>query len=60
MVNNADESLFEFYLMDIPNHKACLERSQIYSNVRVSHVDKLNMDSLAHLLELSLSKSIRH
>jgi hypothetical protein len=26
--------------MDIPNHKPRLERSQVYSNVRVSHVDE--------------------
>ena len=32
--------LFEFDLMNIPPHKPRLERSQFYSNVRVSHVDE--------------------
>jgi hypothetical protein len=40
LVNNVDELSFEFDIMDIPNHKPRLERSQIYSNVRVSHVDE--------------------
>jgi hypothetical protein len=40
LVNNPDESLFEFDVMDIPIHKPRLERSQIYLNVRVSHVDE--------------------
>jgi hypothetical protein len=40
LVNNVDEPLFEFDVMDIPIHKPRLERSQIYSNVRVSHVDE--------------------
>ncbi|CAF3096945.1 unnamed protein product, partial [Rotaria sp. Silwood2] len=34
------ESLFEFDIENIPKHKARLERCQVYSNVRVSHVDE--------------------
>ncbi|CAF5114145.1 unnamed protein product, partial [Rotaria sp. Silwood1] len=39
-INNVDESLFEFDIIDIPVHKPRIERSQIYRNVRVSHVDE--------------------
>ncbi|CAF1311048.1 unnamed protein product [Adineta steineri] len=37
---NNDDTIFEFDIMDIPIHKPRLERSQIYRNVRVSHVDE--------------------
>ncbi|CAF3610671.1 unnamed protein product [Rotaria sp. Silwood2] len=32
-INNRDDSLFEFDIIDIPVHKPRLERSQIYSNI---------------------------
>lgn len=40
LVSNVDECLFEFDMMDIPGHKPRLQRSQVYRNVRVSHVDE--------------------
>lgn len=39
-MNNSDEILFESDLMNILYHKPRLERSQLYSNVRVSHADE--------------------
>ncbi|CAF1139450.1 unnamed protein product [Rotaria sordida] len=39
-INNIDDSLFEFDIIDIPVHKPRLERAQVYSNIRVSHVDE--------------------
>ncbi|CAF1463990.1 unnamed protein product [Rotaria magnacalcarata] len=39
-INNIDDNLFEFDIIDIPVHKPRFERTQIYSNVRVSHVDE--------------------
>lgn len=40
LVHQNDESIFEFDLIDVPAHEPRLERSQVYKNVRVSHVDE--------------------